>query len=227
MGRPEPEFSEREIELFQQRPTRSFESEGILDRIGSKAESISNSRRIIENLQKLPPEQLALGPDSLLRWHSGVFRRVESPLVGRFRTLGDDPVGFGVPVLDEQGERLKVLWVSGHPAEQISDHLAEAFERYDVRAPGARAPEAAALLVAELQTAVITIHPFVDGNSRTTNILTQAVVHQLGQPELVTIPRDWRLAVARSYAVRPDEHQSIEPLARLITARLTVQRSGS
>lgn len=226
MGRPEPEFSERETELFQQRPSRSFESEGILDRVGSKTESIANSRRIIENLQKLPPEQLTVGPDSLRRWHRGVFRRVQSPIVGRFRRPDDGPVGFGVPVVDVKSGVLKALWVSGHPPEHISEDLAEAFERYETRASNAVTPGAAGLLVAELQTAVITIHPFVDGNSRTTNILTQAALHRLGQPELVTIPRDWRLAAARSYAVRPDEHQTLEPLTQLITARITKQRGS-
>jgi len=223
MRRPEPEFSRQETELFQQRLYGSYESEGILDRIGSKTESIANSRRIIENLQKLPPEQLTLDPDRLLRWHGGVFRGIQSPIIGRFRTVDDHPVGFGVPVFDEQRGALKTLWVSGDSPEQISDDLVAAFERFDTRAATANTPEVAALLVAELQTAVITIHPFLDGNSRTTNILTQAALHKLGQPELVTIPRDWKLAAARSYAVRPDEHQSIEPLAQLITARITTQ----
>lgn len=224
MRRPEPEFSRQETELFQERLYGSYESEGILDRIGSKTESITNSRRIIENLQKLPPDQLTLDPERLLRWHGGVFRRIQSPIIGRFRTVDDHPVGFGVPVLDEQRGDLKTLWVSGDAPEQISDDLAETYARFDAGAATASTPEVAALLVAELQTAVITIHPFLDGNSRTTNILTQAALHKLGQPELVTIPRDWKLAVARSYAVRPDEHRSIEPLAGLIAGRITTQR---
>lgn len=194
---------------------------------GSKTESIANSRRIIERLQELPPGQRTLGADNLLRWHRGIFRRVQSPIIGRFRTPDDEPVGFGVPVLDEHGGQLKTLWVAASPPDDIPDRLAAAFARYEAAvAAGQRTPEAASHAVAALQTEVITTHPFVDGNSRTTNVLVQAAIHDLSQPELVTIPRDWKLAAARSYAVRPDGQQSIEPLADLMAARLTAARGG-
>lgn len=221
MDRPKPEIDPREAELFRQYLDQPSEGEGLLDRVVSRAESIGNSRRLIEEVRSRPKQEIALSPDGLRGWHRGVFRR-PYPEIGRFRTGRDPVVGFATPVFDEAADRLVLRPVAVSPPSEIPGRLTQAFGRFHEAAASAPpSAEGAARLVAELQTSVITIHPFVDGNSRTTNVLTQAALHFLGQPEFDWGPKDWRLAVARSYAVRPDEHQTLEPLAQLITARIT------
>lgn len=225
MGQPNPEFDSREAELFQRHLDQPSGGEGLLDRVISRAESTANSRRLIEGILNHPSHELFLAPDVLLSWHRGVFRR-PYPEIGRFRTEHDPPVGFAAPVFDAAADKLILRPVRVSPPAEIPERLAASFERFHTAAAARPSAEVASELVAELQTAVITIHPFLDGNSRTTNILTQAALHYLGQPEFDWGPKDWKLAAARSYAVRPDEHQSIEPLAQLITARVTARRGG-
>lgn len=213
------ELDRREIAVFQREASSSSESEGILDRAGvPPAETIANARRILDSLEKLSPNLVELAPPSLAPRD---LQRVHDPIVGRFRVGGDGPVGFGVPVLDEHGERLVTHWVDGAAADEIRPRLEAAFAEFhtDTAARGRLSTASAARAVARLQTDVITIHPFVDGNGRATNVLMEAALQQLGRPELTTIPRDWELVVARSYAVRPDDKRSIEPLADLIARR--------
>lgn len=220
VGQPDPERSSREAELFQERLSRSIESEGILDRaLVPLTEIAGNLERAVAEIRKGPIGDPA--PDDLLRWHTHLFRRTKLPIVGRFRTEADPPVGFAVPVLDDRGEQLDRLSVPVSQPAEISARLEQAFGTFSDRVQTAAAGAESAEAVAELWTTVLRTHPFADGNTRTSFVMLQAALHRLGEAAFVTGPYDWELAVARSYALRPDDAQSIEPLAKLIAARIT------
>lgn len=152
VGRPDPERSSREAELFQQRLSWSIESEGLLDRtLVPLTEIAGNLERLVVDIRKEPAERDPQ-PDDLRRWHRSLFRRTGLEFVGRFRTEADGPVGFGVLVLDASGEQLQKLPVAVSPPDEIPEQLTEAFAGFAEQSHRRPDVTAAATAAAELWT---------------------------------------------------------------------------
>lgn len=224
------EPSEREVAEWQRWAANPPEATGQLDRAPglTKEETLQAVAErlgsVIVGVREARGErETALSPERFGRWHHTLFRGLFHDTPGQFRREWEQ-VSYSVVVFDEQRGELRSLPAHGVPGDALPKRLQRAFAEFDAAAPTYGQPVSAldaAAATAQLYTDVYRMHPFIDGNTRTSFILLQAALYRLGQPEFTLLPADWEVAAARSWANRPDERASTEPLAALIAHRLT------
>lgn len=222
-----PELDPREIGLFERKIIAGIESAGLFDRVGIPPERFTErSRFLLEKLRKhVPPRDGFLAPD-LLRWHGYIFAPTSLPEAGRFRHAGDPSnpqVGVGIDIANETIDQLEKVRVPIAEPANIPTAVEATLNQFNESIPQLKGSEDL-LSVSEatirLQVDTYLVHPFADGNTRTTNLLFQMALHRLCKLEFLFTPHDPELRLARSYAMRPDKRRSIGPLVRLVFDRL-------
>ncbi|MDW5596794.1 Fic family protein [Conexibacter stalactiti] len=159
-------------------------------------------------------------PEHLERMHLGIFRTTFPERAGRFR---DDDVTYGA-LWREDGVRQRQLMV-GLPVEEVRPALNAAFAAYDAelrRCEPARRHAADAITTAvTLYAEVLRIHPFPDGNTRTTFPLLQVALVSLGSQATHFAGAELQRREALGWAVQPDPaRRTVEPLIAFVSERM-------
>lgn len=158
----------------------------------------------------------------LSRWHRHIFQSTFPGSAGRFRS---QPCRFGVWLPEGPDYREWPLSsADGADHKEIRNLLGESTEAFRTSLPPqwrkARADEVGES-TANLFTEVLQIHPFVDGNMRFSLAVLMGAIRQFQYDSTGLWRRgDFEFAAAYSTALRPDEKQSTEPLAELISRRI-------
>lgn len=178
---------------------------------------------LIESITtKLRPQETTPQVDRIRRWHRFIFLDTFPGTAGRFRS---EPCLFGVPLPDEPDPASwKFKPLPGAEPQEIRPQLEQVVEAFQELTPprqGEASPDEAGQACAEFFTALLRIHPFVDGNMRLSNTILLGTIRQFGyKPTSFLRPHDVEFAATYSTALRPDDKQSLEPLAELIAERI-------
>ncbi|HXQ00465.1 MAG TPA: Fic family protein [Solirubrobacteraceae bacterium] len=162
----------------------------------------------------------AITPERICTWHRAIFRTTFERDAGRVRA-DHEPVDFPVPV--QSGDEMRDLLIHGTLGHSAIMHelrfaceafnaTANALHEYERTVETAEGVEPAATLY----TAILKIHPFVDGNLRAAYVALTVGLASLGLPAV-----DFRSVLDRhdecmGRAIRNDLQQTIDPLVRLI-----------
>lgn len=222
------ELDPRGLELFERKLFSGVEDDGLMDRVGiPKERFIERSGALLDKLMRHTPPRDGFLARDLLRWHGHVFAPTGLPEAGSFRSAGDplNPnVGVGVDIVDESNGCLAKVRIPIPGPETVRERLDTVLDEFNERIPDLKSqPESLhAMAKAAVRVHIDTylIHPFADGNSRTTGILLQMALYRLCKTRLRYIPGEPAWHLARSYALRPDERRTIDPLVDLVTQRL-------
>lgn len=173
--------------------------------------------------------QLRMDHERLLRYHGSIFGGLFTELegAGRYRTA-QEPTVFAVPVKRE-GEWMTTS-VSGAAHTEIRPALDEVFAAWDRRIRSMRHRRVplgeGALAISELYTGILRVHPFVDGNHRSSFMVYAAASWSFRWPLIrfstAKEMREHDRAVGA--ALLPDEHDP-RPFAELVERR--VREAGS
>jgi fido (protein-threonine AMPylation protein) len=161
-----------------------------------------------------------LDAERVCAWHRAIFLTTFKRDAGRVRA-DDEPVEFGVPVwLDGELRELPVRGTLGR--NTIMRELRLACETFNASVTGLRhqertvEPAEGVEPAAVLYSAVLRMHPFVDGNLRAAYVGLTAGLVSVGLPAI-----DFRGVLDRhdeclGWALRSDDHRTIDPLVQLI-----------
>jgi fido (protein-threonine AMPylation protein) len=153
-------------------------------------------------------------------WHRGIFLTTFERDAGRVRA-DNEPVEFGIPV--RIGDELREVPVHGTLGrDAIMHELRLACEMFNASVVALRDCERA-IEVAEgvepaatLYSAILKIHPFVDGNLRAAYVALIVGLAAIGLPAIDFRPALDRHDECLGWAMRSDARQTIDPLVQLI-----------
>ncbi|HST38706.1 MAG TPA: Fic family protein [Conexibacter sp.] len=165
-------------------------------------------------------QPIRLTPEHLERMHRGIFRTTFPERAGRFR---DDDVTYGA-LWREDGVQQRRL-MDGLPAEEVPPALNAAFAPYteELRrcAPAQRTTAQATAVAVSLYAEILRIHPFPDGNTRTSFPLLQGALRSLGGLPCHFAGAEPQRREALGWAVQPDPaRRTVEPLVAFVRERM-------
>lgn len=163
---------------------------------------------------------IRLTPEHLEKMHRGIFRTTFPERAGRFR---DDDVTYGA-LWREDGVQQRRL-MDGLPVEEVRPALNVAFAAYDAELrrcePERRYVGEAIRAAVTLYAEVLRIHPFPDGNTRTTFPLLQVALVSLGGVACHFAGVESRRREALGWAVQPEPaRRMLEPLVAFMRERI-------
>jgi fido (protein-threonine AMPylation protein) len=163
---------------------------------------------------------IRLTPEHLEKMHRGIFRTTFPDRAGRFR---DDDVTYGA-LWREDGVQQRRL-MDGLPVEEVRPALNVAFAAYDAELkrcePERRHADEAIRAAVTLYAEVLRIHPFPDGNTRTTFPLLQVALVSLGSQAIHFAGAELERREALGWAAQPDPAQrTVEPLVTFVRERM-------
>ena len=171
---------------------------------------------------------LEMNIERLLRWHGSLFGRL-FPYEAAHLRRAHEPAQFGVPVM-QNGER-SIRVVHGAPSDQLRRLLNESFAAYahDSQTLSVRIDRPPirefTRLGARLYTDLLRIHPFTDGNHRTSFIALSGVFWSFQVPAL-RFPTDEDMLAHDDAVALAVLHLDPEPFANLLEERLIHGRSA-
>lgn len=209
------------FEGFRDTPEAPFYRAGAMSAEATWAEATRRLARILRSAateaQRRPG---ALAAERICAWHRAIFLTTFERDAGRVRA-DDEPVEFGVPM--QAGDELRDVPVRGTLGRSaIMNELrsvcgafnmsAAALREYDRPVELAEGVESAAALY----TAILKVHPFVDGNLRAAYVALTVGLASVGLPAIDFRPVLDRHDECLGWAMRGDDHQTIDPLVQLI-----------
>jgi fido (protein-threonine AMPylation protein) len=171
---------------------------------------------------------LEMNIERLLRWHGALFGRL-FPYEAAHLRRAHEPAQFGVPVMQD-GER-SIQAVDGAPSDQLRRLLNESFAAYahDSQALRERTDRPPirefTRLGACLYIDLLRIHPFTDGNHRTSFIALSGVFWSFQVPA-VRFPTNEDMLAHDDAVALGVLHLDLEPFANLLEERLIHGRSA-
>ncbi|HEY5193143.1 MAG TPA: Fic family protein [Solirubrobacteraceae bacterium] len=211
----------KSFEGFRDSPEAPFYRAGAMSAEATWGEATRRLARILRSAaaeaQRRPG---LLDAERVCAWHRAIFLTTFERDAGRVRA-DDEPVEFGVPLrIDDELRDAPVRGTLGRTA--IMHELRQACETFDASVVALRdyerAVEAAEGVepAAMLYSAILKIHPFVDGNLRAAYVALIVGLASVGLPAIDFRPVLDRHDECLGWAMRSDAHQTIDPLVQLI-----------
>jgi len=209
------------FEDFRDSPEAPFYRAGAMSAEATWAEATLRLARVLRSAaaeaQRRPG---MLDAERVCAWHRAIFLTTFERDAGRVRA-DDEPVEFGVPLqMDDELRDVPVRGTLGRIA--IMQELRLACETFNASTAALRNCERAVKVVegvepaAVLYSAILKIHPFVDGNLRAAYVALTVGLASVGLPAIDFRPALDRHDECLGWAMRSDAHQTIDPLVRLI-----------
>jgi hypothetical protein len=183
------------------------------------------SRVVFDVSRNAALRPLRMGPEDLLRWHTGIFKTTFPYEAGKLRTAQTQ---FGVR-WREDGE-LETRPILGSEPGAVRAEVRTAFAAYNAElercGPEQRSAREAAIAAGSLYADILRTHPFDDGNLRSAFPALQGALVSLGGRTVDFLDALTEHDEALGWALRPDaENRTALPFAELLIARM--QASGN
>jgi len=210
------------FEGFRDSPQAPFYRSGASSPDDTWDEAARRLEKMIESATAAASHQpIEMTAKRVCGWHRGIFLSTFPRDAGRIRE-DHEPAEFAIPI-EINGESVTTPMHGVLPHSEIVTRLSAACATYNTkqitlqrRPAGTLTAVEGATAPAELYTAILEIHPFVDGNLRAAYVALQVGLVSLGLPTVRFGHTIDRHDECLGWAMRNDAGRTIAPLANLI-----------
>jgi fido (protein-threonine AMPylation protein) len=211
------------FEDFRDAPEAPFYRSGAMSSEDTWAEATRRLTRVLDaavaDAERRPG---AVTAERICAWHRAIFLTTFEPHAGRVRD-DHESVEFGLPVeIDGETRELSLRGTQGRSA--ILEELRVGCERFNASTTALRERDGTVKVAegvvpaAELYTAILATHPFVDGNLRAAFVALTVSLVSVGLPAV-----DFRSVLDHhdeclGWAMQDGMGRTVDPLVQLIIA---------